>query len=164
MKTESPKFVYVTLIATTPEKLWEALTKPEFTRQYWFGTDVESDWQPGSPVVYRWKGKISDEGSVLKCEPPHLLSYTFHHLLDEELRKEPPSKVTFEIKKLGDEDISGESDMGLRGNAVRLTVTHEDFPPDSKLYPEIAKGWPSIVSNLKTLLETGKPLEIVYQG
>jgi uncharacterized protein YndB with AHSA1/START domain len=153
--TESPKFVYVTLIATTPEKLWAALTKPEFTHQYWLGADVESEWRPGTPITIRWRGKVSDEGLVLKCEPPRLLSYTFNHL-DEEMRSEPPSRVTFEIEPLGNRP-------GLQGNAVRLTVTHEDFPPDSKVYPEIAKGWPSILSNLKTLLETGHALELTYQ-
>jgi hypothetical protein len=82
-----------------------------------------------------------------------LLSYTFHHVREEEMRKEPPSLVTFQIEPLND-------GTELRGPVVRLTVTHEDFPPDSKVLPAISNGWPNILSNLKTLLETGKPLEL----
>jgi uncharacterized protein YndB with AHSA1/START domain len=148
------KFVYVTIIATTPEKLWEALTNPEFTAQYFFGTRVESDWKVGSKFIFRRPNVITDEGTVLRAEPPRLLSYTFQHLWDEEMRKEAPSRVTFEIKSL--EEKSGK----LSGPAVRLTVTHEDFPPESKVFPAISNGWPSILSGLKTLLETGKPLPL----
>lgn len=149
----APKFVYVTLIATTPEKLWVALTDPQFTLQYWFETAVESDWKVGSRVVYRRKGEITDEGTVLQCDPPRVLSYTFHHLRLEEFRGEAPSRVTFEIESLGD-------GPGPKGEAVRLTVTHDQFAPESKLIGAISKGWPSILSGLKTLLETGKALPI----
>ena len=99
MNTEKPKFVYVTLIKTTPEKLWTALTSPEFTRQYWMGTSIESDWKVGSHMVYRRNGEANVDGTVLKSEPPHLLSYTFRHL-DEASKHEHPSRVTFEIELL----------------------------------------------------------------
>ncbi len=150
---EKPKFVYVTYIKTTPEKLFQALTDPEFTKQYWMGTLVESDWKVGSPMRYRWKGgEISDEGVVLQCEPPRLLSYTFHHILFEELRGEKASRVTFEIEPLGGDG------PGLVGDAVRLTVTHDDFDAGSKVFPKISTGWPTILSSLKSLLETGRSL------
>jgi uncharacterized protein YndB with AHSA1/START domain len=152
---EKPKFVYVTYIQTTPETLWAALTDPEFTRQYWYGNSVESDWKVGSPVIYRMRGQATDEGKVLLCDPPRLLAYTFHHLLDEEMRREPPSRVTFKIEQLA-------SGPGPQGPAVRLTVTHEDFPADSKVFPEISTGWPSILSSLKTMLETGSALELTW--
>jgi len=149
----SPKFVYVTLIATTPEKLWKALTDADFTSQYFFGTRLESDWGVGSRYVFRTPDCITNEGTILRAEPPRFLSYTFHHISDEEMRKEPPSRVTFEIESLVD-------GSDLSGPVVRLTVTHEDFPPESKVFPAISKGWPSILSGLKTLLETGKPLDV----
>jgi len=147
-----PKFVYSTLIATTPEKLWAALTDPEFTAQYWGGTRLESDWTAGSRIVFRWQGKIVHDDTILKSEPPRLLSYTFHPLHMEELRSEPPSRVTFEI-----EEFKGQSTR--QGPVVKLTVTHEDFPADSKIFPMISNGWPDILSSLKTLLETGRAIE-----
>src|SRR5882724_7519161 len=96
---EKPKFVYVTLIATTPEKLWAALTDPQFSVQYWGGTSVESDWKEGSRVVFRWRGQIVHDDIVLKSDPPRLLSYTFHPLHIEEVRSEKASRVTFEIQE-----------------------------------------------------------------
>jgi len=143
-----PKFVYVTLIETSPEKLWTALTSPEFTRQYWFDTSVESDWQIGSPVRLQ-RGDITNvDGIVLKSEPPRLLSFTFHDLMDEEARAEKPSRVTYEIEPL----------TSKRGPAVKLTVTHDDFPLNSVVLPKISGGWPMLLSSLKTLLETGSAL------
>jgi len=152
---QSPKFVYVTIIQTTPEKLWAALTAPEFTSQYFLGATIESDWRVGSPVAYRQAGgEVSDEGTVLKCEPPRLLSYTFNHVKYEELRGEPASQVTFQIEPL--DNATG----GLKGKVVRLTVTHENFQPGSKLFNAISNGWPVILSALKTVLETGTPLDL----
>jgi len=157
MSTEKPKFVYVTLIKTTPEKLWTALTDPEFMRQYWPGVQLESDWKTGS----QWKmrrpdGSITDEGTVIKSEPPRLLSYTFHHL-HEASKHEKPSRVTFEIESLG-----GKSD--LQGPAVKLTVVHDEFAQDSTVLPKISGGWPVILSGLKTLLETGHSLELTKKS
>src|ERR1700744_3342296 len=94
-----PKFVYVTLIATTPEKLWEALTNPEFTAQYWGGTRLESEWKPGSRIVFRWRAKIVHGDTILKREPSKLLSYSFPPIHIEELRSEQASRVTFEIEE-----------------------------------------------------------------
>jgi uncharacterized protein YndB with AHSA1/START domain len=150
-----PKFNYSTLIATTPEKLWAALTDPKFTVQYWGGTSLESDWQIGSRIVFRWQGKIVHDDTILKCEPPRLLSYSFHPLHKEELLDEPASRVTFEI-----EEFTGKSKR--QGPVVKLTVTHDEFPPDSKIFPMISAGWPDILSSLKTLLETGQAIEFEW--
>lgn len=152
-----PKFVYCTHIATTPEKLWAALTDPKFTVQYWGGTSLESDWKVGSRIVFRSQGKIVHDDIILKSEPPRLLSYSFHPLQFEELRSEPPSRVTIEI-----EELTGNSKG--HGPIVKLTVTHEDFPEDSKIFPMISNGWPAILSSLKTLLETGTAIEVDCAG
>ena len=152
---DRPKFVYVTLITTTPEKLWAALTDPKFTVQYWGGTSVESDWQPGSRLVFRSQGKIVHDDIILKCEPPRLLSYTFHPLHTEELRAEQPSRVTYEIEAI-------ETKKGGGTPVVRLTVTHDEFPLDSRVFPMVCNGWPDIMSSLKTLLETGHAIEFEW--
>ena len=84
-----PQFVYVSYIETTPEKLWEALTSSEFTRQYWFGAEVRSDWKVGSPFALLLDGEITDSGEILEADPPRRLSYSFKHQKYEELRGEP---------------------------------------------------------------------------
>lgn len=150
-----PKFVYVTLIATTPEKLWEALTNPEFTAQYWGGTRLESDWKVGSNIDFRWRGEVVHHDSILECDPPRRLSYTFHPLHDAELRVEAPSRVTFEI-----EDFTGQTRQNQK--TVKLTVTHDEFPADSKVFPKISQGWPDILSSLKSFLETGQAIEFKW--
>lgn len=137
-----PEFVYVTYIETTPEKLWEALTSSEFTRQYFFNTDIVSDWSVGSRIALVQNGKTNDEGEVLEVDPPKRLSYTFHHLLSEEAKKETPSKVTFVLEP--------------HGKLVKLTLTHDNFPPGSVVIGPISNGWPKILSGLKSLLETGQ--------
>lgn len=155
---ETQKYVYVTYINTTPEKLWKALTTPEFTRQYWVNIGIESDWKVGSPVLFRRDGVITDENVLLKCEPPRLLAYTWHNISMEDVRHEKPSRVTFEI-----EQVAGEAG-GEKGASVKLTVTHDDFPPASKMFSKIQQGWPYVLSNLKTLLETGEVLALDWGG
>jgi uncharacterized protein YndB with AHSA1/START domain len=137
-----PEFVYVTYIETTPEKLWEALTDSAFTRQYWFDTEVRSDWKVGSPFALVMSGKVTDTGEIIEADPPRRLAYTFKHELFEEMRKEPVTKVSFTLQPFG--------------NLVKLTVTHEGFVQGGKLLGAISKGWPAILSGLKSLLETGK--------
>ncbi|MBI5262686.1 MAG: SRPBCC family protein [Bradyrhizobium sp.] len=141
-----PEFVYVTYIETTPEKLWEALTNSDFTRRYWFNTDVRSDWKVGSPFALVMGGKTTDTGEILEADRPRRLSYTFRHELIEAMSKEPATKVVFTIEPYG--------------NLVKLTVTHEGFVEGSKLFDGISKGWPAILSGLKSLLETGEVLTI----
>ncbi|MBB6036131.1 ArsR/SmtB family transcription factor [Phytomonospora endophytica] len=152
------EFVYVTYIKTTPEKLYRALTEPEFIAQYFEGTGPTSDWRPGSPITWSTEadGESHDWGQrVLEAEPGKRLSYTWHNYEPEmakyfpdwtgarlaELRAEPVSKVTFDIEPAGD--------------GVKLTVVHDGFAPDAEMLKGISQGWPGILSNLKTVLETG---------
>jgi DNA-binding transcriptional ArsR family regulator/uncharacterized protein YndB with AHSA1/START domain len=154
----SSPFVYTTYVRSTPDRLWQALTDPAFTRQYW-GVALESDWQVGSEVTWReGDTTISDpEQVVLESEPGRRLSYTWHTFtpewaraagVDEEVRRalagEPRSRVTFEIEPAGD--------------VVKLTLVHEGFESGSKTRQMVAEGWPELLSSLKTLLETGEPL------
>jgi uncharacterized protein YndB with AHSA1/START domain len=141
-----PEFVYVTYIETTPEQLWEALTSSEFSKRYWFGTEVRSDWNVGSSFALVTDGKTSDTGKILEADRPRRLSYTFKHELFEEMRNEPATKVVFTLEPYG--------------NIVKLTVTHEGFMEGSKLLGAVSNGWPAILSGLKSLLETGKVLAV----
>jgi uncharacterized protein YndB with AHSA1/START domain len=141
-----PEFVYVTYIETTPEKLWQALTSSEFTRLYWWNTEVKSDWKVGSPFALVMDGTTTDVGEVLEVDRPRRLSYTFHHVTSEAARKERPTKVVFNLEP--------------HGKLVKLTLTHEDFEQGSVILDGISKGWPAILSSLKSLLETGTALAI----
>jgi uncharacterized protein YndB with AHSA1/START domain len=141
-----PEFVYVTYIETTPERLWEALTSSEFTRRYWFNTEVRSDWKVGSPWALVMDGKTTDVGEILEAERPRRLSYTFKHVSDEELKQEPASKVVFTLEP--------------HGKVVKLTLTHEGFVEGGKMLDGISKGWPAILASLKSLLESGAALAI----
>jgi uncharacterized protein YndB with AHSA1/START domain len=141
-----PEFVYITYIETTPEKLWEALTSSEFSRQYWFGTELHTDWKIGSPFALVMDGTPRDVGEILEFDRPRRLSYTFSHVLDEELRQEKPTTVVFTIEP--------------HGKFVKLILTHEGFAVSNKLLDGISKGWPAIMSSLKSLLETGTALAI----
>jgi uncharacterized protein YndB with AHSA1/START domain/DNA-binding transcriptional ArsR family regulator len=154
----SGSFVYTTYISATPERVWSALTEPAFTRQYW-GVALISDWKVGSTVTWELdRVTIADsEQVVLVSDPPRRLSFTWHTVTpefvaaygdDQEfLRKasvEPRSKVTFDLEQVG--------------NALKLTVTHDGFQPGSVILPGVSEGWPTLISGLKTLLETGEPL------
>ena len=135
-------FVYVSFIRTTPEKLWQALTDPQFTREYWFGTAVESGWKKGSP----WKligadGDVTDTGEILEIDRPRRMVIRWQNVWKPELAAEGPSRCTIELEP--------------KGHAVKLTITHEIERADSKLITAVSGGWPAVVSNLKSLLETG---------
>jgi uncharacterized protein YndB with AHSA1/START domain len=139
------RFVYVIFIRTTPEKLWQALTSPEFTRRYWYASSCDSDWTPGSP----WRlvapdGRVTDSGEVIECEPPRRYAVSWRHELGKDLGSEGYSRMSCEIEP--------------QGTSVKLTVIHEIDRPDSKLIGAVSRGWPHILSSLKTLLETGEPL------
>jgi uncharacterized protein YndB with AHSA1/START domain len=125
-----------------PQEVWNALTDRAFTKRYWHGTEVRSDWQIGSTVdLADPAGNVATTGKVLACDPPRLLSYTWTVSFHEVFSCEGASKVTFELTPAG--------------NATQLTVTHEGFPPDSIVLDAISGGWPSVISGLKTILETG---------
>ena len=145
-----PEFIYISYIETTPEKLWKALTSSEFTRLYWWDTSVVSDWTVGSPFSLVLNGKTTDVGEILEADRPRRLSYTFHHILSEAARKERPSRVTFVLEQYG--------------KLVKLTLTHEDFAEDSVIIDGISKGWPAIMSSLKSLLESGSALVIPFDA
>jgi uncharacterized protein YndB with AHSA1/START domain len=139
------RFVYVTYIRTTPEKLWRALIEPEFTRRYWAETWQDCAWQPGAS----WKlmipdGRVGDSGEVVELVPQRKLVLTWRNEFKPELRAEGPTRVTFELE--------------AQGEAVKLTVTHESDTPGSKLIEAVSHGWPHILSSLKSLLETGESL------
>jgi uncharacterized protein YndB with AHSA1/START domain len=143
---QKPKFVYVTYIRTTPQKLWRALTEPEFTRQYFVGTSHESEWKPGAS----WRmlapnGRVTDAGEVLEIEPYKRIVLKWRHEFRPELRAEGYSRMTYELEPQGD--------------TVRLTVTHDIDLPESKLIQAVSGGWPQILASLKSLLETGEALE-----
>jgi uncharacterized protein YndB with AHSA1/START domain len=142
-----PEFVYVTYIETTPEKLWHALTDGDVTERYWFGVRLKSDWKVGSRFSMMRDGAENDAGEVIAYDPPRLLSYTFVNL-SEKYRGEGPARATFVLEPYG--------------KLVKLTLTHEGFDEGSKMLPAIAKGWPAILSSLKSILETGRPLEVPY--
>ena len=143
-----PEFVYVTYIETTPEKLWHALTDGDFTQHYWFGARLRSDWKPGSSFeMVRSDGSVSDTGKVVECDPPRRLAYTFVNQSDR-YRNELPALATFVLEPYG--------------KLVKLTLTHQGFAEGSKFFQGISKGWPAILSSLKSILETGQPLDIPY--
>jgi uncharacterized protein YndB with AHSA1/START domain len=141
-----PEFIYITYIETTPEKLWEALTSSEFSKRYWWDTSVVSDWKVGSPFSLVLNGRTTDVGEILEADRPRRLAHTFHHILNEEAKRERPSRVTFALEP--------------HGKLVKLTLTHEDFAEGSVVVDGISKGWPAIMSSLKSLLETGTALVI----
>jgi len=135
-------FVYVTYIRTTPEKLWSALTNAEFAKQYWFGCHCESEWTAGSP----WKlvspgGEILDAGEIVEAKPPRRLVIRWQQQKKPELKAEGASLCTMEIEP--------------SGTAVKLSITHVIEREPSKFIEAVAGGWPKVISNLKSLLETG---------
>ncbi|MGH3356016.1 MAG: ArsR/SmtB family transcription factor [Nocardioidaceae bacterium] len=157
---DNPEFVYTTYIKTTPQRLWQALTDPAFTRRYW-GATFETDWQQGSTMTWEEAGvRVSDSAQVvLESEPGRRLAYTWHtftpawaetHQIGDDvlarLANERRSKVTFDIEPLGE--------------MVKLTVVHDGFEPGSTVLEMVSDGWPQLLSDLKTLLETGATLPV----
>ena len=142
----SDRFVYVTYIRTTREKLWDALTKLEFTRAYFWGTSYESDWKAGSGWQMRSPdGRVKTSGEVLEIDRPRRLVLSWYNEYDPELKAEGYSRATFELEQIG--------------NAVKLAVTHEMDRDDSKVIKAVSNGWPMVLASLKSLLETGEALE-----
>lgn len=145
-----PDFVYVTYIATTAEELWRALADVEVMREYWMGQEGParvnvSDWKVGS----RWEHQRADEsrkvdvvGTVVEIEPPRRLVLTWARPTDED-DESRHSRVTFDIEPAAN-------------GQMRLTVSHSDLEGDPKMLAGISSGWPQVLSNLKTLLETGR--------
>jgi uncharacterized protein YndB with AHSA1/START domain len=143
--SSAPKssFVYVTYIKTTPERLWTALTSTEFVQQYWLGARAEAEWKKGGS----WKlvfsdGRVADTGEIVAFEPSKRLGIRWRNEFMPEMKAEGWSHCTMEIE-------------AAAGDAVKLTVTHTMEREGSKFIGAVAGGWPQILSNLKSLLETG---------
>lgn len=143
MTNAATNFAYVTFIRTTPEQLWSALTEPVFMQQYWFGMHLETDWKLGSA----WKlvfpdGRLADAGEIVEIDPPKRLVLKWRNEWKPELNAEGYSQCSFEIEPLD--------------GAVKFSVLHAMEIAESKLIQAVSGGWPRIISNLKSLLETGE--------
>ena len=146
MATETvPAHVYVVYIKASPERIWDALTQSEFTQQYYYASTVESDWAAGSAYTYEIQGQPAIVGEVLDAVRPTRLAMTFDARWDDDVEADPPSRITWEIETAGD-------------GMSKLTVVHDGFETETHTYGQVAGGMPFILSGLKTLLETGKPL------
>lgn len=143
-----PLTVYTIYIASTPEKVWEALTSAEFSKQYFFGNAVEVEPRLGGAFIVRTPdGTLHISGEVLAYDPPQKLSVTFNVNWPELIEKLGPTLVTYEIEEVGD--------------AVRLTMSEgHDRPLSDDILSGGRSGWPAILSGLKSLLETGKAPQI----
>ena len=148
MTDKSASFIYVTYIRTTPEKVFDAITKPELARRYWGHENVSEDWQPGSG----WSHVRTDAartvdlvGKVIESDPPNRLVISW---ANESQQDDPDqySRVTFDIK--------------AQDEMVKLTVTHDDLQPGSGMLNGISKGWPLVLSSMKSFLETGRGMDL----
>ena len=139
------QFVYVTYIRTTPEKLWQALIDPEFTRRYWVETWQDCEWKTGSS----WKlmipdGRVGDSGEIVEIDPPRKLVLIWRNEFLPEMKAEGDSRLTYELEQ--------------HAEMVKFTLIHEMEKPDSKLIAGVSNGWPMLLASLKSLLETGESL------
>jgi uncharacterized protein YndB with AHSA1/START domain len=139
-----PVFVYTIYIASTPEKVFKALTDTDATAKFWFGNAATSDWKVDSLIEFHREGKLILQGKILENDPPRRLSYTFHSMHEPFYGGEPPSRVVYELEQQKDQ--------------VKLTVTHDDFAEGSKVFESISKGWPLVLSSLKSYLEANRVL------
>jgi uncharacterized protein YndB with AHSA1/START domain len=142
--TDKPKFVYVTYIAAPREKVWEALTKPDISEKYWFGYRVAADGKSGDHMTAKSPdGKLSHRDPIFESDPPRRLVYGWKPL--DKLPDERASRVTFEL-------------VPFKGQ-TRLTVIHDEFDEGSRMFEMISKGWPAVLSSMKSFLEIGRGLE-----
>ncbi len=135
-------YQYMTVIAAPPERVWEGLTTAEFTRQYWHGTDIRSDFVEGAPVDFLIDGEVCVTGEVLVANRPTELVYTWAFGSQPD---EAPSRVAFRLERL---------DVG-----TKLTVIHDRLERAPNTAESITSGWPMVICGLKTLLETGKAID-----
>ena len=139
--------VYQVFIKATPEQIWDAITKSEFTTRYFYGSELESTFEPGARYV-QWapeREKVWVEGEVVESEPPHRLVHTWRSLFDDDSAQEQPSRVSWDIEP-------------QQGGVTKLTVVHDQLEGAPKTAESVSGGWSFVLSGLKTLLETGKPL------
>jgi uncharacterized protein YndB with AHSA1/START domain len=145
--TEQSTQIYSVFIRATPEQVWDAITKPEFTSKYFYGSVIDSTWEAGAPYA-GWAADRSQQyvdGEVLEADPPRRLQHTWRSLYDEESAAEPHSRVTWEIEPQD-------------GGVTKLTVVHDQLEAAPKTAAGVSGGWMFVLSGLKTLLETGEPL------
>ena len=142
------QFVYVTYIRTTPGELWRALTTPKTIEQYRFGMSVESEWRVGSPWRMYAEGSLMDSGEILESVPQKRLAMSWLNEWQPEFKAEGKARCVFDIDPVG--------------TSVKLTLTHSIERPDSRFIAAVADGWPMVLSNLKSLLETGA-VALVYR-
>ncbi|HEX2710635.1 MAG TPA: SRPBCC family protein [Candidatus Acidoferrales bacterium] len=141
-KAAQSSFVYVTFIRTTPERLWSALTTNEFMKEYWFGVQFKTEWKAGAhwEMLYP-DGRVTDSGEIVEFDPPKRLVLKWRNEYKPELKAEGYARCVIELEPVAE--------------AVKLTVTHTMERAESKLIEAVSGGWPRILSNLKSLLETG---------
>jgi uncharacterized protein YndB with AHSA1/START domain/DNA-binding transcriptional ArsR family regulator len=141
-----PAQVYTVYIRAPREKVWYAITKPEFTRRYFFGSEPKSTWKPGDRLLWTEHGSGQElvDGEVIEFDRPRRLVHSWIVRYDDDLASEGPSRVTWEL-----DETDG---------VTKLTAIHDDFPAGSKVYDNVAGGWMLVLSGLKTLVETGSPL------
>ncbi len=141
----SSKFVYVTYIRTSPQKLWDALTRPEFQRQYWFGMHQDSEWKAGSSWAMKFSdGRTADAGEILESEPPKRLVIKWRNEFRPELKDEGYSRCVYTLEQDGD--------------VMKLTIDHSIERDGAKVIEAVAGGWPKVLSSLKSFLEAGEAL------
>jgi uncharacterized protein YndB with AHSA1/START domain/DNA-binding transcriptional ArsR family regulator len=140
-----PSAVFTLFIRTTPDQLWRAITESEFTLQYYYRSTVESDWKPGSAYRYLIDGEAQIVGEVLEADPPRRLVQSFSARWDKDVAADEPTRLSWEIEEAG---------PGM----CKLTVVHDGFGSRTATYESVIGGMPYILSGLKTLLETGRPL------
>ncbi len=138
-------YIYVSYIRTTPEKVWDALTQPEFQKIYWGGTYQVTDWKPGSAWQMKFSdGRVADQGEVIEAERPKRIVLKWRNEFRPELKEEGWSRCVMDIEP--------------QGEMTKLTITHSIDRDDSKFIVAVSGGWPKILSSMKSYLETGKPL------
>lgn len=144
-----PGFTYVSYIASTPQKVWDALTRGELSREYWAGRTIESDWRPGSPLRFRKASGEHDvvRATVVEVRPPWEAVHDWTFDLGDGKPRLPKTRVTYAIARAGPRN-------------VKLTVIHAELEPGSVVDEGLKEGWPAIVSSLKTYLETGSGLDV----
>jgi uncharacterized protein YndB with AHSA1/START domain len=141
-----PEFVYMTVIAAPPERVWQGLTTAEFTRQYWHATRVRSDFTPGSTIEFlNPDDSVGVAGEILSADRPQELSYTWRFLRNPEAAGDPASRVTFRLEPIR--------------AGTRLTVIHDRLEEGSATAKMVTFGWPHVIAGLKTLLETGRAVD-----
>jgi len=140
------RFLYLTYIRAPAQKVWDALTDPAQNELFWSGYHQESTWEVGADfAIISRDGQAWDTGKVLAFDPPRRFQVTWHHQHDAAMKAEGESTCSFDLEALSDQ-------------LTKVTVTHVMPIADSKLIGAVGTGWPMIMSSLKSLLETGRPL------